>query len=941
MQAVVLAYTEGLKNILKYNAQKEVVDYCPSDLLNYIFDGYAKICHCEKVLSTIFFDLEAGHLLQFNLSLSQVYKRMYHRWIYLELQKLVPECILKLKELDYDDNYTILVQKFIKFEDAMTTVTQTWRDIWLLIQNYHKSKDDIARRRRINTVHSIFQVIKDSDFDFESEFVMEDKPLIDWITCDKRNDVWQYVVHNIKNNWTACGHSRLMAKLVNLNCTKCNSPFVPHLVTCDCRSCVIAGGPSFNKAKDNAKNSMCTKCIFFEKFMNGVVLKRGVDTSDKPKLEVESLEQLKSERKLYHLSWAIFKHIPDRVQYPGTTLDPMLFCMFQDVPCTRYSCRVAANIVTLTYPLNFSKYLVKHYRQLDEATRKKIMSLQMDVNTIKNWDSRTSDIFSGNKKLHPLHVTDQKWASNGDLSRDDDESIKKAAALAEGFLVDFPMPQKNVIFSHFFKLFRIIGNDIEFNVDQLDHMKKTNSKFMASVESLSVKSRGAGDQLEDINIRMNNLKIMNKAVRQERRDSSSPSENSSKSKSSSGLIEGEIKKPLVEALQLAASNKKLEAELRSLQKEHSMLKDMVRDLEHIHEEKHQCNHSADESSDSRESKSSHRTEGQCICYYCTIFGQNDCSHNSRANETRDRLRKRLRKMQANGKEHKPVTLKDLKMARVNTSFTKNVKTRDTSKGKRIIYQQTTTQLSSKIQLQPKQVPAAMPKSVPSPPVEEGMSVQKITPINCAPVDDILKFIEGDAAKKEKEALAAKKAAKKKQKQRKLEQKKVSELEDLKCQYEELCTEEGEIKKSLKLLKKRKNKNRLLQAEERLSEVNSVKNELMAIAGEVIETIQKTNPHFQFDFGEEDMLEDTKFEQIPQQPHHHQTPQQQPSEQRNCEISVDPSKRMVTIRRINLPHSEPQVTVTAKGASPDKDQLLYTFINGQLVPGMFPFETLPR
>ncbi|XP_075147216.1 uncharacterized protein LOC142221381 isoform X2 [Haematobia irritans] len=48
-------------------------------------------------------------------------------------------------------------------------------------------------------------------------------------------------------------------------------------------------------------------------------------------------------------------------------------------------------------------------------------------------------------------------------------------------------------------------------------------------------------------------------------------------------------------------------------------------------------------------------------------------------------------------------------------------------------------------------------------------------------------------------------------------------------------------------------------------------------------------------------------------------------------SNDPSKRIVTIRRVNLPNvPEPQVTVTAKGRSPDKDKLLYTFINGQLV-----------
>uniref|UniRef100_A0A1A9WS43 Uncharacterized protein n=1 Tax=Glossina brevipalpis TaxID=37001 RepID=A0A1A9WS43_9MUSC len=48
-------------------------------------------------------------------------------------------------------------------------------------------------------------------------------------------------------------------------------------------------------------------------------------------------------------------------------------------------------------------------------------------------------------------------------------------------------------------------------------------------------------------------------------------------------------------------------------------------------------------------------------------------------------------------------------------------------------------------------------------------------------------------------------------------------------------------------------------------------------------------------------------------------------------NTDPSKRIVTIRRVNLPNvPEPQVTVTAKGSSPDKDKLLYTFINGQLV-----------
>lgn len=50
------------------------------------------------------------------------------------------------------------------------------------------------------------------------------------------------------------------------------------------------------------------------------------------------------------------------------------------------------------------------------------------------------------------------------------------------------------------------------------------------------------------------------------------------------------------------------------------------------------------------------------------------------------------------------------------------------------------------------------------------------------------------------------------------------------------------------------------------------------------------------------------------------------------ITADPSKRIVTIRRVQLPHAsgEQQVTVVAKGSSPDEDKLLYTFVNGHMV-----------
>lgn len=85
------------------------------------------------------------------------------------------------------------------------------------------------------------------------------------------------------------------------------------------------------------------------------------------------------------------------------------------------------------------------------------------------------------------------------------------------------------------------------------------------------------------------------------------------------------------------------------------------------------------------------------------------------------------------------------------------------------------------------------------------------------------------------------------------------------------------------------------------------------------------------------LQNTAF--VPPPPTSQQTQQAANIQQQNVSQVViqpkgneeDPAKRMVTIRRVNLPHAEPQVTVTAKGTTPDKDQLLYTFVNGQLVP----------
>lgn len=46
-------------------------------------------------------------------------------------------------------------------------------------------------------------------------------------------------------------------------------------------------------------------------------------------------------------------------------------------------------------------------------------------------------------------------------------------------------------------------------------------------------------------------------------------------------------------------------------------------------------------------------------------------------------------------------------------------------------------------------------------------------------------------------------------------------------------------------------------------------------------------------------------------------------------------QMVTIRRVMEPNSsEPTVTITLKGATPDKDKVLFTLVNGQNEVGKF-------
>lgn len=54
------------------------------------------MCNAAKSLSPLLFELQRGHLQKFSLTWNLLNKRVYQRWVYLEVQELIPECILSV-----------------------------------------------------------------------------------------------------------------------------------------------------------------------------------------------------------------------------------------------------------------------------------------------------------------------------------------------------------------------------------------------------------------------------------------------------------------------------------------------------------------------------------------------------------------------------------------------------------------------------------------------------------------------------------------------------------------------------------------------------------------------------------------------------------------------------------------------------------------------------
>lgn len=893
------------------------------------------------------------------------------------------ECIIRLKEAVDTDTYKFYVYKFIKFDEEMTNVSKIWETALIALEKYRKSPSEVSRGDRITMVNKIFEKIRHFDIKDEKLDIEKSLPL-DWIVSIEKDDFWFGILDGIKHQETS---HRMSDSQV-----------------CKCWACLMADGNNSDSKK---------KCL----------------ASESSECDVDESEVI--EVKKYHLAWAVFKQLENHEPYTKAIVNPENFCVFNTPPCTNIECQVAANLIIGSYPLSFTKFLIKNYQPItDENDRRKYLTLPSQFMTqkfgmVKLGEEHVEERAEINRTFLEMNSFWEVEVDEDDYESYTDRELRKglAAAMAENFKSDMKFPQRHIIFSYFHALFQIIDDDIAMDMEYLEkinmgklfkgfgaisHEISSDSTQVDGIEETLKELKITAEMSADTNEALDLVQLSMKEVAEKLSSFSLAEDNDDTTKNA---LENEIKKPLVEALKLAASNKKLEAELKSLQKEHNMLKDMVKGLEQIHDDKKDgvievgavtpTTHPPHTHTSTDIVEKENGGGSDCVCYYCTLFGKNQES-NPRSTETRDRLRKRLHLIQ-NQKDHGKV--KNLK----NISFLlKNGKCSE---------KHVETSCCSQQQMKPQQPPSPPPplKKIAPPTVvtpnptpqpvkikvetefqrkkktiqnkivqtnkSEKVKIQRETLVNLDSVETLVEYIEGPSSKaaeeiRKAEEVAIKKQLKKQKQQQQLVRKQVDEyLQVIKKLNDVLHENAIELKQNqhrLQQLKSGKGKNfepkRIKAAEGKISEIKSKKSKLEFEVKDILQQIDELNSdvdmtqecielkyvitliHPSGNIPTKPTKKVTEFIQPPtppspvikiqEQPKPTQRPMMQPPKQQqqmNAKNSTansddDPAKRMVTIRRINLPHSEPQVTVTAKGSTPDDlDQLLYTFVNGQLVP----------
>ncbi|PSN54996.1 hypothetical protein C0J52_02315 [Blattella germanica] len=141
----------------EYEAKmKDLVQKLLLDLFSLVFsllEGYDKLCLAAKQLTPLLQQLETEHLQRFNLTWEVLNKHLYQSCVYTDplVQNNLPHYIGQLRNMlpGKNEAYSELVHHYLAFDDEMTLIGAMWRDTETLVHEYNQEQATLKAKQRM------------------------------------------------------------------------------------------------------------------------------------------------------------------------------------------------------------------------------------------------------------------------------------------------------------------------------------------------------------------------------------------------------------------------------------------------------------------------------------------------------------------------------------------------------------------------------------------------------------------------------------------------------------------------------------------------------------------------------------------------------------------------------------------------------------------------
>ena len=102
IKSIALAYKSEILVQVNEDEASGKHKYEPLLLMNFILDGYDEMCEIAETLTPLVIELQRDHLEKFSLTWLLVNQATFYRWVYLDFEPLMAECILKVFRLKFN-----------------------------------------------------------------------------------------------------------------------------------------------------------------------------------------------------------------------------------------------------------------------------------------------------------------------------------------------------------------------------------------------------------------------------------------------------------------------------------------------------------------------------------------------------------------------------------------------------------------------------------------------------------------------------------------------------------------------------------------------------------------------------------------------------------------------------------------------------------------------